>query len=195
MTKLHHMEKHFSSTSTNRKNYDNVLKHHLCLPTNQLEQDHNGTRIAVVYKILRSALRVKRGMQYHCRQFSVEPFLSEEEWKTTRDFKSVLRETSRLASICQNEEKLNSGHGPVMRKALHDILSRDTTSLIVIDDWNSNKERVHPNRSEVKVESFAVTGKMCRARALLETERRFFNNETKETFVESSTEAEVNLTD
>ena len=37
MTKSHHMAKHFSSTSTNRKNCDNMLKSHLHLPTNQIE--------------------------------------------------------------------------------------------------------------------------------------------------------------
>ena len=74
MTKFHCMAKHFSSTSANRKNCNNVLKSHLFLLTNQLEQDHNGTRIADVHELFRSALRVKRGTQECCRQFNVEPF-------------------------------------------------------------------------------------------------------------------------
>ena len=78
MTKSHHMAKRISFTSTNRKNCDNMLKSHLHIPTNQIEQDHDRTRIATVCKLLQSALRAKRGTDEHCQQFNVEPFLSEE---------------------------------------------------------------------------------------------------------------------
>ena len=139
MSKSHRMAKNFSSTSTNRKNYNNMLKYHLCLPINQLKQDLNGTIIAALCKLLRSTLRVKRGVQEHYRHFNVEYFLSEDEWKATREFEGVLRETSRLTTTCQNEEKLNSACGPLMRKALHDSLSRDDMALIDIDDWSSKK--------------------------------------------------------
>ena len=172
-----------------------MLKPHLFLLTNQLEQDHNGTRIAAVHELLRSTLRMKRGTQECCWQFNVEPFLSEKEWKTNREFEGVLRETSRIETIYQNEEKLNSAHAPAMRKALHDSLSRDAMSLIDVDNWSSNEERTHPTRSEAKVESFVVTGRICRARALLETERWFFNNKTEETFAQSNAETQMNLTD
>ena len=47
----------------------------------------------------------------------------------------------------------------------------------------------------MKVESFTLAGKIFRKRALLQTERRFFNNKTEDTFAESSTEIETNLTD
>ena len=94
-----------------------MLATHLCLSTNQLEQDYNGTRIIASYKLHRSDLRVKRGTQEFCRQFNVEPFPSEEEWKTAGEFEGALRETSRLTTICQNEEKLTLACGPVTRKA------------------------------------------------------------------------------
>ena len=66
--------------------------------------------------------------------------MSEDGWKATREFEGALRETSSLTTICQNEEKLNSARGPVMRKALHDISSRDAMSLIDVDDWSSDKK-------------------------------------------------------
>ena len=53
---------------------------------------------------------------------------------------------------------------------------------------------MHPTRSEVKVESFALARKICRKQALLETERRFFNNKTEQTFAERNTEMQMNLT-
>ena len=79
-----------------------MLGNHLYLLSNQLEQDHNVTRIAAVHKLIRSALRVKRGITKHCRQFNVDPFLSEDEWKTAREFEGTLRETHRLTTIYQN---------------------------------------------------------------------------------------------
>ena len=74
MTKSHHVAKRFSSTSTNSKHYNNMLKYHLFLPTKQLKQHHDGTRISHVHELLLSTLRLKIGMQEHCRQFNVEPF-------------------------------------------------------------------------------------------------------------------------
>ena len=63
-----------------------MLAKYLCLRTNRLEQDHNGTRIATVCKIFRFALRVKRGLAEHYQQFNADPFLLENEWKTHRKF-------------------------------------------------------------------------------------------------------------
>ena len=97
--------------------------------------------------------------------------------------------------ICQNEEKLNSARGPVTHKVMHDSLSRVTACLVGVDDRSANKERARPTRSEAKVESLAGARKPCRIRALLETGRRFFNNETEVTFAQSITEAEMSLTD
>ena len=66
MNKLHVMVKHFSSTSSNRKNYNAIPTKHPYLPTDQLEQDHIGTRIVAACKLIRPALRVKRGMKERC---------------------------------------------------------------------------------------------------------------------------------
>ena len=97
-----------------------MLAKHLCLPTNQLEQDCNGIRIIAVRKLIRSALRVKRGMKEFRREFNVQSCLTEDEWKSVREFEATLMETSRLTTIYQNEDKLNGACGPLMRKALHD---------------------------------------------------------------------------
>ena len=61
MEKLHCMVKIFSSTISNRKNYEYVLDDHRCLPTNQLKKDHNVTRIIHVNVLLKSALRTNTG--------------------------------------------------------------------------------------------------------------------------------------
>ena len=64
----------------------------------------------------------------YCQKFITSEFLTE-DWRTAREFEGTLRETSRLTKICQNEEKLNGSCGPVMRKSLHDSLSRATMLL------------------------------------------------------------------
>ena len=61
MEKLHCMVKYFSSAIINRKDYDLVLENHRYLPTNQLEKDHNGTRIVDVCELSKSALEMKTG--------------------------------------------------------------------------------------------------------------------------------------
>ena len=71
----------------------------------------------------------------------MEPFLLEDECNATNEDEGTLRETSRLTTMCQNEDKLNSARGPVMRKALQDSLSRDVVSLIDVDDWSSDKNK------------------------------------------------------
>ena len=63
MAKLHNMVKHFSSIISNRKNYNEILDKHHYLPRNQLQQDHNGTRILVAHELLKSALRTKKDTQ------------------------------------------------------------------------------------------------------------------------------------
>ena len=61
-----------------------MLAKHLHLPTNQLEHDHDGTRIVSVYKLIRSALRVKRGVKEHFLEFNAQSFLMEDESKSVR---------------------------------------------------------------------------------------------------------------
>ena len=102
--KVHNMSKHFSSSGTNRKNYDTMLQNHHYLPTNQLQQDLNGTRIAAKHKLFQSCLRAKRVMKEHCAMFQIEPFFTEDEWRSVNEFEAALRETSRLTTIFQNEE-------------------------------------------------------------------------------------------
>ena len=84
MQKLHNMVKHFSSTITNRNNYNYILEQHLYLLTNQLEQDHNGTRIVAVCKRIKSALRIKRDTIECFRKFKMPEFLTEEHWRIVR---------------------------------------------------------------------------------------------------------------
>ena len=64
------------------------------------------------------------------------PFLSEDEWKTDREFEGMLRKTSRFTTVCQSEDKLNAARGPAMRKALHSSSSRDTIALVDVEDWS-----------------------------------------------------------
>ena len=68
----------------------------------------------------------------------------------------MLRETSRLTTVCQNEDKINSARGPVMREALCDRLSKDSVALTNVDQWSSNKKQMHLTRSEAKVDFFCI---------------------------------------
>ena len=105
----------------------------------------------------------------------------------------IPRDASRLTDACQNEEKLNGAYGPVMRKSLHDRLSRGTMYTINTYLWSSNEDVIHSTRSKVSVSSFTETGRTRLKRSLLECERFFFNNESECTFTESNCEFCMNL--
>ena len=130
-------------------------------------------------KLLKTVLITKAYAFVCCNQFNIPQFLTEEEWKTVRKFEAILRETFRLTAACQSEEKLNGAYGPVMRKYLHDNLSRGNMCVINTDLWSSSKEMIHPTRSEVNIASFSETGRICLKKALLERERIFFNNRSE----------------
>ena len=123
-----------------------------------MEQD-NGTRIVAVCKLLKSALRTKRVTIVHCQKFNTLKFLTEDEGKNVGEFEAILLDVSRLTSVCQNEEKLNGACGTVVRKSLHDSLWRATMRIINTDHLSSDKEIIHPTRSEINVNSFTKAGK------------------------------------
>ena len=65
--------------------------------------------------------------------------------------------------------------------------------VINTDQWSRDKEMMHPNRSEVNINSFTKSGKTWKIRALLECERRFFNNKSEINFAEANSEFFINL--
>ena len=80
-----------------------------------------------------------------------------------------------------------------MKKCLHDRLSSATMKLINYDALSSDEDQMHPTRTEVHVDSFAKAGKMSKQRALLECERRFFDNKSEITFAEANSDFFMNL--
>ena len=56
-----------------------MLENHLYLPINQLEQDHDGTRIVAACKLIKSASRIKRGTSIHCREFNMPESITEDD--------------------------------------------------------------------------------------------------------------------
>ena len=67
--------------------------------------------------------------------------------------------------------------------------------LINAELWSSDKYMIRPTRSEVNVDSFTETVIFFKKRALLECERRFFDNKTENTFAEDNVEFCMNLSD
>ena len=79
----------------------------------------------------------------------MQSFLTEDEWKSVREFEATLMENSHLTTIYQNEDNLNDVHGPVMRKELQDGLTRETMALTDVGDWSAHKIMTHSTRSEI----------------------------------------------
>ena len=114
-----------------------------------------------------------------CRLYELEPFLTADEWKATMKFEGTLRETTRLATVYQNEDELNSACGPATHENLHGSSSSDSIDLMNADQWCSNKIQMHPTRSDTKVEYSSNVGEICRRCVLLETKRRFLRTNQK----------------
>ena len=101
------------------------------------------------------------------------PFFTDDDWRTVSEFEAILRYTSQLILVCQNEEKLNVSHGPVMQKSLHDSLLKETMELISTEQRSSDKHMTCPTRSEVNVNSFAEAGKACKREHFLNSKEDF----------------------
>ena len=79
-------------------------------------------------------------MKVCCDKFEFPPpLLTKEEWKPSGKFEAILNDTSKLTTICQNEEKLNGACGLVMRKVLHDGFSCRTMKVMSTNELSSNK--------------------------------------------------------
>ena len=62
--------------------------------------------------------------------------MTEEQWKTAAELEATLHESSRQATIFQNENYMSDFYGPGMRKLLHDALSSGALIAIDADAWS-----------------------------------------------------------
>ena len=99
----------------------------------------------------------------------------------------VIRLQKRLTTLSQNETKLNAAYGPVVKQQTRADLTADNIELIDTETWITYKT---PKRVEVNVNDMSDAGRVCRKRAILETERRFFGNNTENTFEEQGLQLE-----
>lgn len=95
-----------------------------------------------------------------------------------------------LVTISQTETKLNAAYGPVVRNATYKKLVSDKIKIIDIDNWGATQRAP---RKEVDVNAFSRIGRICRQRATLECERRFFGHNGEETMDEEGAQAIMKL--
>ena len=108
-------------------------------------------------------------------------FLTAEDWEFCREVEGVLRIQKHLTTLSQNEEKLNASFGPLLKQQTRTNLTAGIIELIDIESW-STYSRVP--RLEKYVNDMSKAGRICRKRAILETERSFFGNHTEDTYDE-----------
>ena len=191
LKKLHNQAKHFCSSHTNRANYDRILIQNPGLPRTTINRDLNTTRISSVYNLLRSSLRLKRSLQMYYTVYNLQPYLSDVDWIFYGEAEAILRASKIMVTLVQTETKLIAAFAPIIRKKLHDAFTSDTMDLIYDRDWT---DQAHPPRVSMDVNNFSDGGRACRRRALLETERRFFGNESDDLMSELAQLALLKLT-
>lgn len=95
---------------------------------------------------------------------------------------AVLRISKDNVIFSQHDKKLNAAFGPVARRHAHKKLASDRLSIINMDAWDG-KSKISP-RIMMDVNDISTEGRVCRKRAMLELERRFFGNDGEEIFEE-----------
>ena len=135
--KLRDQAKHFASSHTNRQRYEQVLNLHSNLPKTNLKRDLCKTRISSVFYLVRSSLRLKRALTIYCETFGINTWLTEDDWRFCTEMEAILRASTTMSTLSQNEKKLISAFAPVMRKNLHDALTKKTMDIIDVKNWGN----------------------------------------------------------
>ena len=105
--------------------------------------------------------------------------MTADDWEFCIEVEGVLRLQNNLTTLSQNEEKLNASFGPVLKQQTRTNLTADIIQLIDIESWSAYSK---VPRLKKDVNDMSEAGRICRKRAILETERRFFGNNTEETY-------------
>ena len=80
---------------------------------------------------------------------------------------AVIHRTSRLTTICQNENNLNASNGPVVRNTIQDGLSRVSLKVIDAHTWSKNKSLMYPSKIDTDTDDFTIVGKTFLTKSLL----------------------------
>ena len=186
--KLNQQAKHFSSSSTNRQRYLDIIgsveDEDRSLPQTMIKQDLCGTRMSSYHGLVRSTLKIKKCLDLYFatrkneRNSTVIDYLSPNDWSLALETEAILNISKNLVTISQTETKLNASYGPVLRNATYNKLTSDTIEVIDLENWCGTSRAP---RKEVNVNTFSELGRVCRHRATLECERRFFGNDGEET--------------
>ena len=187
VSKLREQAKVLTSKISNRSLYAAFLKANPDLPERILKLDLNGTRVSSVYELMKSSLFLRKALDRFFVENDINSFLTHEDWDFCREVEGVLRLQKQLTTHSQNEKKLNSAYGPILKQRTRKGLTADHIELIDTPSWKKYK---NAPRVPVDVNVMTQNGRECRNRAILETERRFFLNNSKDTFEEQGLPAD-----
>jgi len=194
LKKYRDQTKFLSSSYSNRVKYDNFKLANPDAVSKMLVLDTNETRVTSIYELIKSNLYVKMPMSKFFLEDDIPPFLSADNWEEGIEFEAVLHIQQRLTTLAQNEQKCNGAMGAVIKQHTLKTLKAPGINVIDMDRWSIYKK---PQRIRKSVFEMTEVGKICRNRAILECERRFFGNNTEEIYDECDDEVakKVQLTD
>ena len=197
--KLNNQAKHFSASGTNRQRYIDIIgsaEDRDSLPQTMIKQDLCGTRMSSFHGLVRSTLKIKKCLDLYFanrkneRNSTISDYLDADDWQLALETEAILNISKDLVTISQTETKLNAAYGPVVRNATYKKLVSDKIEIIDTDNWGATQRAP---RKEVDVNTFSRIGRICRQRAILECERRFFGHNGEETMDEEGAQAIMKL--
>ena len=143
------------------------------MPRSSMQVDLNDVRTSFVHGLIRSSFRVKRTLTKYFATHGIKVYLNNEDWEFAREVEGILNISKDLVTLSQNEQKINSVNGPLLKRMAHKGCLVEAIQLIDVDLWGKTAKAP---RSPKNVNDFSIIGRECRKRETLECERRFVGN-------------------
>ena len=127
------------------------------MPSTAIERDLNSTRIEARHRLMKSSLRVQKGIQYYSMKFRPLDFPDNNDWKALREVEGVLHACHPIVILSQYESKFLGGFGSYIKKVCYKQLCSGSLDLIDVHNW---RLKVHPDRETVCTSEFTPIGKV-----------------------------------
>ena len=143
----------------------------------------NGTRVAALWRLVHSLLRMPRALHMYAQAFANEES-GELGWtaptKLEAEIEAVLYVTQLTSLLAQCERFFNGAYRVVIINLTLGALREQRSQSVQIVDLSQPTTAAILPRKPIQMSEMSETGKECLLRALLEGERRFCSNNTEE---------------
>jgi hypothetical protein len=170
MAKMRDAAVHFSYSTRLQRLWDLGASLTGGLANIRFKVDFNTTRVSAKLGLLRSFLRLNKGLRlYAVQESSKVNLITEDDWESLTEFEAIMVISGTAATVVQTEKYFMGAMGRLVQEKM--IEEYSAPSLMVLDLANITEDPKLP-RVEKRVEDLTRRGAECLRRAHLEAERR-----------------------